>query len=329
MSDGPFLNTDREIYRGPSRAEWGDDDRFYADSIHVTESGGIGFNCGGHVIVMPLRKWFEAAQLADYAVTVAELLTEWLETEIDPEDEEYAPWMESFTARVRGALAKNPNPAGPALMTEASGPLSPEASGAGGAGTDCHETRSKCSCPQGECLRGPKLEPRCRYPHGRGGTSLDNSRLQSGTYSEPFDSSGGPIGADVAARRAAAEEGTQFFEEWLAALPDYFHGLTVGDMRDLFRFMPCVHQVVRNIDAFQWTGDLDAFANWFGERMPIDFRNRISVPVHKSQEGKWLGPWLSVWCGNWIIRHEGRCECVTDIVFRNFIAPHYENVAGR
>jgi hypothetical protein len=87
-------------------------------------------------------------------------------------------------------------------------------------------------------------------------------------------------------------------------------------------------QVVRNIDAFQWTGDLDAFANWFGERMPIDFRNRISVPVHKSQEGKWLGPWLSVWCGNWIIRHEGRCECVTDIVFRNFIAPHYENVAG-
>jgi hypothetical protein len=63
--------------------------------------------------------------------------------------------------------------------------------------------------------------------------------------------------------------------------------------------------------------------------MPIDFGNRISVPVHKSQEGKWLGPWLSVWCGNWIIRHEGRCECVTDIVFRNFIAPHYENVAGQ
>jgi hypothetical protein len=71
-------------------------------------------------------------------------------------------------------------------------------------------------------------------------------RLQSGTYSEPFDSSGAPIGADVAARRAAAQEGTQFFEEWLAALPDYFHGFTVEDMRDLFRFMPCVHQVRRS-----------------------------------------------------------------------------------
>lgn len=64
MSDDDkcYVNTDREIYRGPSRAEWGDADRFYADSIHVTEGGGIGFNCGGHVIVMPLRKWFEAAQ---------------------------------------------------------------------------------------------------------------------------------------------------------------------------------------------------------------------------------------------------------------------------
>lgn len=47
-------NTDREIYR----VQEGD---YYADSIHVTEGGGIRFNCGGTVIVMPLRKWHEIA----------------------------------------------------------------------------------------------------------------------------------------------------------------------------------------------------------------------------------------------------------------------------
>lgn len=70
MSDGPFVNTDREIYRGPSRAECGDEDRFYADSIHVTEAGGIGINCGGYVIVRPLREWHRLAQNADYAVRI-------------------------------------------------------------------------------------------------------------------------------------------------------------------------------------------------------------------------------------------------------------------
>lgn len=38
------------------------------------------------------------------------LLREWLDAELDPEDEEYGPWMESFTTRVEAALAKNPNP---------------------------------------------------------------------------------------------------------------------------------------------------------------------------------------------------------------------------
>lgn len=46
----PAQNTDRELWR-----ERPDD--YYADSIHVTTSGGIGFNCGGHVIVKPLRAW--------------------------------------------------------------------------------------------------------------------------------------------------------------------------------------------------------------------------------------------------------------------------------
>lgn len=65
------------------------------------------------------------------------LLHEWLDTELDPEDEEYGPWMESFTARVEAVLA--------------------------------------------------------------GGVLADGNVL---TFSEPVDSSGGPIGADVAARQA-------------------------------------------------------------------------------------------------------------------------------
>ena len=50
------LNTDKEIWRERP----GD---FYADSIHVTESGAIGMNCGGHVIVAPIRKWHKAGKL--------------------------------------------------------------------------------------------------------------------------------------------------------------------------------------------------------------------------------------------------------------------------
>lgn len=51
---GSAENTDRELYR--ERA--GD---YYADSIHVTADGGIGMNCGGLVLVRPIRKWHEAA----------------------------------------------------------------------------------------------------------------------------------------------------------------------------------------------------------------------------------------------------------------------------
>ena len=48
-------NTDRTLWRETE----GD---FYADSIHVTEHGAIGINCGGHVYVMTLRQWFELAR---------------------------------------------------------------------------------------------------------------------------------------------------------------------------------------------------------------------------------------------------------------------------
>jgi hypothetical protein len=36
---------------------------FYADSIHVTQDGKIGMNCGGYVIVMPIRRWHEIAKV--------------------------------------------------------------------------------------------------------------------------------------------------------------------------------------------------------------------------------------------------------------------------
>lgn len=49
-------NTDREIWRGPDEGNGS----YYADSIHVTRSGGIGINVAGHVIVMPLRDWHRA-----------------------------------------------------------------------------------------------------------------------------------------------------------------------------------------------------------------------------------------------------------------------------
>lgn len=55
MSYNPDLapNTDVEIWRRKP-------DDFYSPSIHVTESGAIGINIGGHVIIAPLEDWFTA-----------------------------------------------------------------------------------------------------------------------------------------------------------------------------------------------------------------------------------------------------------------------------
>src|SRR3990172_4828566 len=52
-------NTDRELWRER-------DGDYYSDRIHVTEGGGIGINCGGSVIVMPIRKWHELAKTAPH-----------------------------------------------------------------------------------------------------------------------------------------------------------------------------------------------------------------------------------------------------------------------
>lgn len=63
MSDQAAKNTDREIWRGKSRAEFGDDDRFYADSMFVPAGDveALGINCGGTVIVKPVREWHRLA----------------------------------------------------------------------------------------------------------------------------------------------------------------------------------------------------------------------------------------------------------------------------
>lgn len=54
MIDNIASNTNRELWRER-------EDDFYADSIHVTETGSIGINCGGRVIVMPIREWHALA----------------------------------------------------------------------------------------------------------------------------------------------------------------------------------------------------------------------------------------------------------------------------
>ena len=57
MSDNATQNTDRELWREPP----GD---YYANSIHVTEGGGIGINVGGKVHVKPLKEWHALAERA-------------------------------------------------------------------------------------------------------------------------------------------------------------------------------------------------------------------------------------------------------------------------
>jgi hypothetical protein len=57
--NGPCENTDTELWRGPDEG-CGD---FYADSLHMTKEGALGINCGGRVIVKPIREWHLLASL--------------------------------------------------------------------------------------------------------------------------------------------------------------------------------------------------------------------------------------------------------------------------
>lgn len=58
---GPVANTDRELYREDTGDPAGP---YYENSVHVTESGSIGMNVGGHVVVMPIADWMAAAYKA-------------------------------------------------------------------------------------------------------------------------------------------------------------------------------------------------------------------------------------------------------------------------
>lgn len=53
-------NTDKEIWKKPG-AEIGRE--YYQPSIHVTASGSIGIDVGGHVIVMAVEKWHQCGLL--------------------------------------------------------------------------------------------------------------------------------------------------------------------------------------------------------------------------------------------------------------------------
>ena len=51
-------NTDKKLWAEPPGG-------YYSNSIHVTNSGGIGMNYGGYVVVKPIKKWIECANLID------------------------------------------------------------------------------------------------------------------------------------------------------------------------------------------------------------------------------------------------------------------------
>ena len=60
-------NTDREIWRGKSRADFGDPDRFYADSLSVPAGDveALTIHCGGFAITKPIREWHGLALAAE------------------------------------------------------------------------------------------------------------------------------------------------------------------------------------------------------------------------------------------------------------------------
>ena len=65
-------------------------------------------NCKrGHAVVKGQKEfcpWCRVMALEAKMYISRRLLREWLRTELDPMDEEFAPWLESFTERVKKAL---------------------------------------------------------------------------------------------------------------------------------------------------------------------------------------------------------------------------------
>ena len=64
---GQASNTDRELWREVE----GD---YYANSLHITEGGGVGINVAGRVIVKPLADWHALAKSNGRPMTSREQL---------------------------------------------------------------------------------------------------------------------------------------------------------------------------------------------------------------------------------------------------------------
>jgi hypothetical protein len=71
-TDAAAINTDRELWREK-------ESDYYAPSIHVTASGGIGINVGGTVIVHTLRTW----HLLNEQVSNLQAFKDWVHAYLD------------------------------------------------------------------------------------------------------------------------------------------------------------------------------------------------------------------------------------------------------
>jgi hypothetical protein len=123
MNDQPAQNTDRELWRERE----GD---YYSDSIHVTLCDSIGINCGGMVIVKPLRAWFALGkqsnetlglQMAD-ATAVSTSETSALQSERSEDGERasaLAPSVGRGNAVLPPPVPETSSPASPALIESA------------------------------------------------------------------------------------------------------------------------------------------------------------------------------------------------------------------
>jgi hypothetical protein len=67
MKDYMAVNMNKEIWRRRP----GD---YYSPSIHITESGNIGINVGGHVLIAPVEAWHDAG---NKLFTVNPALKDW------------------------------------------------------------------------------------------------------------------------------------------------------------------------------------------------------------------------------------------------------------
>lgn len=199
--------------------------------------------------------------------------------------------------RIYAALAKNPNPAGHLVNGDFA--LEGEVSGPAGLGPDSVLKPINLIEP----LTGRELAMRQRTPEEQDDNDLlravGDLAVMGGLWDGMVPLGGIP---------------KKQFTAWARRLIDILDEASAAAAAARGEVVP---RVVPRFDAFQWKGDRRAFEDWFGAVCPIDGGERISVPTNSDRSA-----WLRVWVGSWIIRHEGECYCVTDAVYRNFIAPN-------